>query len=500
MKILKYLGVASLALATVGCNDTEEIIQPGELQPDNTFIETSDLTEGIFGVYSGVGNTNEISFTAQFTDEVSIGRDNGGQGLNNDAVYLYNLNANTGFAQAIWYGDYGLINRANILLEGAAGIVPDPMDQAEIDEYDLAVAEAKALRAYAHANLLEWYAEDITNDNSLGIMVVDFVPPLGAEIPRSTVGDAVALIEQDLTDASVTFNRLGVIGSPAFVGIDFVEAVRGRLAIFREDYAAAETAADNILAFNNIASRSEFPGVWDDSNTAGIIFEAQRIAGDGSIGAIWNTNLSNSNGNPVFEMSRSVFNLLDNNTGDIRQSRYIDPTSTVDPGYATSPNPRNSDILIIDKYPGNPTLTTTAARNQTNDLKIFRTEEFLFIKAECEVFNGNLNAAASLMDQLRSQRLTSTTVPVYADAQEAWEDILEERRLELWLEGHRYLDFARLASKAGVNSYDRDEVDCSIANQTTVCDLPASDMKVNVFPIPQAELAANPGFPQNTGY
>jgi hypothetical protein len=88
-------------------------------------------------------------------------------------------------------------------------------------------------------------------------------------------------------------------------------------------------------------------------------------------------------------------------------------------------------------------------------------------------------------------------LPVYANAQAAWADILLERRKELAFEGHRYLDIKRLAALAGNQGITRDNTDDDILDQPLT--LPLSDYRWTL-PIPQLEVAGNVSIQQNPGY
>ena len=103
------------------------------------------------------------------TDEVKIGADNGGQRFN---FYNFNLNNQTGEASAHWTGNYFVINAVNRVLDGAAGVEVDPADQAS---YDNILGQLYGLRAFAHFNLLKWFATDYTDGSSLAVPYVDFM-------------------------------------------------------------------------------------------------------------------------------------------------------------------------------------------------------------------------------------------------------------------------------------------------------------------------------------
>ncbi|RTZ45972.1 RagB/SusD family nutrient uptake outer membrane protein [Chryseobacterium arthrosphaerae] len=175
----------------------------------------------------------------------------------------------------------------------------------------------------------------------------------------------------------------------------------------------------------------------------------------------------------------------------MRKYAYVDPTSKPNPNYATATagNTRN-DGLVVDKYPGK---TATATRN---DVKVFRLSEMYFIAAEAEVAAGNLSAAHDLIQKVREARnyQNAAVTPAYTNTQVAYADILKERRVELALEGHRYLDLKRLAVAANV-SMDRNATDDVIA----VENLENGDYRYTL-PIPIKEMSANPNIKQNDGY
>ena len=110
----------------------------------------------------------------------------------------------------------------------------------------------------------------------------------------------------------------------------------------------------------------------------------------------------------------------------------------------------STDVLVIDKYPGK---GNTPLRN---DVKIFRLSEMYLILAEAAAAQDKLVDAATYIKKIRDARTYSGTAtkPVYANKVEALKDVLKERRVELCLEGHRYVDLRRLGETAGV-SIDR---------------------------------------------
>jgi len=126
-----------------------------------------------------------------------------------------------------------------------------------------------------------------------------------------------------------------------------------------------------------------------------------------------------------------------------------------------------------------------------------RLSEIYLIRAEAHARKAapDFGAAAADISTLRTARFGSTqTVAAYTSVTDAITNIKAERRVELCFEGFRYLDTKRYRNILNVG-VERLPVDCG----TVPCSLPVSSEKFT-FPIPQAEINANPNMVQNTGY
>ncbi|WP_338647530.1 RagB/SusD family nutrient uptake outer membrane protein [Flavobacterium sp. KS-LB2] len=492
MKKINFILFALIISFFSSCEDAIDIIQPGELGPDVTFQTVEDLQFGLNGVYAAVAGENAISFSTVFTDEVAIGFANGGQGLNG-GEYVFNLNAASGDAAVIWSSNYALINRANRVIAGAALITPTAATKAA---YDDILAQAHILRAWGHFVLLSHFTTNMADDNALGVIKLDFVPLVTDQLPRNTNGEVFALINEDLNFASSLSATSNANTSRTFVSTDFVKAFRARMAAYRGKYAEVTALADQLIASYPLTPRSAtvadqntslYLNIWTDvaiptATQNEVIFKLERVPGNRLINAIWASVNSTVNGSPFYEMSTSLYNLL-NNTNDIRRRAFLSPSS--DPA---------TNRLVIGKYPGSGGIV------QLNDVKIFRTPEMYFLKAEALADAGNFAGVAAQLQAVTNARFvagTAPVIPVPTSAQAAFAEILKQRRIELCFEGHRYLDLKRLGVRAGV-TIDRAPEDCSIFN---ACSIPNTDYRFTM-PIPVGELSANTGIKdqQNPGY
>jgi len=494
-----YKNLLSLILVIgwlTACNDAIDIDQKGRLDAEAAFQSVDDLEAGLFGVYDRFDITPDIAFQSIFTDELAIGFDNGGQGL---ADYGFVLNAGSTAPATFWVNGYGQLNFANRLIEAAENLPAEEIAE-DPERYNQILGETYALRAWGHFILLSYFSTDFADDNALSIINLDFVPTIDQQLLRNTNGETFALIESDLAKAAGLLNQdLGV----KRINPDFVTALRARIAAYREDYVAAASLAEGLMAKYPLADRGEYEAMFLDDSDGEVIFKLERTNNDnyddqgatgtaaaggwaGSCFAFVDATLE---GSPYFEMGRSLFNLLD--PADIRYDVNVAPSSLIDPDYENNQDPA-LDILVIQKYPG------SEGQPLMNDLKVFRVSEMYLIRAEAAVAQGNLVQAASLLKEIRDARFgTDTPAPVLDTPALAYAAILDERRVELCFEGHRYLDLKRLGTRAGKGVL-KDAVDCAFNG---ACSLPPDDYRF-ALPLPSVEFNGNPGLreQQNPGY
>jgi hypothetical protein len=504
MKNIKNLFLAiGVFSGLVACNDAIDIDQPGRLDADAAFQTVDDLEAGLFGVYDQFDISPDIAFQSIFTDELSIGFDNGGQGL---ADYGFVLNAGSDAPEAFWTNGYDQLNAANRLIEAAEIVTPE--DAADQARYNQVLGEAYALRAWGHFILLSYFSPDYADDNALSVINLDFVPTIDQQLLRNTNGETFALIEEDLTRAASLITEDNGVTR---INDDFVTALRARIAAYRADptdptdpnWAAAASLSQQLIDKYPLANRAEYEAMFLDTSDGEVIFKLERTNNDtydgqGATGSPFAGGWAGARfafvdatlaGSPYFEMGRSLFNLLD--PADIRYDVNVAPTSLIDPDYLTNQNPA-TDILVVQKYPG------SEGQPLMNDLKIFRASEMYLIRAEALVAQGNLGEAAELIQDLRDARFgAATALPSFSNSTQAYAAILNERRIELAFEGHRYLDLKRLGSVANQGVL-KDPVDCAFNG---ACTLSADDFRFTL-PLPIVEFNANPGIreQQNPGY
>jgi hypothetical protein len=339
----------------------------------------------------------------------------------------------------------------------------------------------------------------------LSVPIFDFVPEVNNQPLRNTNAEAFALINSDLDFALA---NLTTTSSATFFSIDMVNALKTRIAAERGNYPEVLSLALPLISDYPLSNRTTYAQMFTDDAVGEVIFKLERVlngpfdaqgaTGSATAGGWAGANFAfggpDIDGSPYMEMDRGLYNLF--SSADVRRDVNISPTSLIDASFPNGADYREDDQLIINKYRG------SGGRNLMNDLKIFRSSEMLLLAAEAYAdagnFNGPNDSTAALIQDLREARIGGNiSLPNYASQQEAFQDILLERRLEFAFEGHRWKDIKRLGVRAG-QGVERADIDCEFNG---FCDLEATSFKF-ALPIPLNEINANPGIreQQNTGY
>ena len=548
-------GILFLSLFIVlfsSCNDATEIIQKGELNDARLFTNVSNLQLFLNETYDKIALEEDILTASKLTDEIAIAG-----GLTSNDTQRFFVPTTITEADDIFNNHYLLINYCNRLLRGATYFTPEP---AQVADYNSMLAQVRALRAFAHLQLMTFFSEDMSNLNGLGVMLVDHVPTTDEKLPRATNGALYTFIESDLNYAAANLGNVyagayggtlasGGLSAYKYVNINMINALKARMYLYKKDYPNALIAANAVInarplstsivtvanfpATSSVippvgpgtgsttvntsptaaqtvqralyqvdqwvpASAPEYRRIWVDAVQGEILYAVERLNSKTNWGSRYNTNGSYLTAGPLFDMGRNLFNLYTQPLGGGAED--FRRWSFVDRSSTILLNPatatRNTEQIVIDKYPGK------SGAHTANDLKVFRASEIYFIKAECLVRSNDLPGAANLIQAVRQARnyVAGATVPtpVYANATAAFADILTERRKELAFEGHRYVDLKRLGADAGVTGTDRDATDAANSIATSPVNILLGDYRFTL-PIPQKERNVNP-VPQNTGY
>jgi len=376
---------------------------------------------------------------------------------------------------------YRIIGNANYIIDNVDGAVGGDAEKARIK------SEALTLRAYGHYFLVQMYGKryDATAKPNSQLGVPLMISSSDDSKPRSTVEEVYTQINKDLDDAIALNNTTRV--NKSHINIWVTKGLKARVALTMQDYPNAIKYAKEVIdggafplmtatayqsGFNDASSLSEF--MWasipapDQADTFGSFFS--QIA--------YNANTSFMRANPK-RINSTTYDQI--SATDVRKKMWEPaPTATNFPLPATNfaRQPYMSRKFSV-KVVGAPTL---------GDVPLMRSAEMYLILAEAyaRTAGGDLNARTALFS-LVSKRDPNAVISTNT-GQALINEILFNRRIELWGEGFRWLDMKRLNIDLNrTTAVFPNFVSASVSGTLTI---PAGDVKWQ-FLIPRAEMEAN---------
>lgn len=467
---IKYIFAAAVMITAAGCEKELETKPQQSVLDITTFPQ---LQSQMKGAYNSLKSTNYYGGTSGSASAVS----SIGDVMGNDFIealeslgnwrqlaewrYASDNGAVVGFFQAA----YIVIARANDVLRFTATF---ETGSTELEAKQIR-AQALALRANVHFDLMRYFAQSLRRDSdSLGVPYVTSIDPenpfkLSPE--RNTVKDCYTAMYKDMDDAIALFR---VAGNPtkadkSIIDSNVLHCIRARVGLYNGNYADAINAATLVISNIPLAIPSQWPRIWTGGTQAEL---AWVIPSDQTL-----TPGFPNNGNAgSYRVSQEMTGIIFGAAGGVR-SNATAITRNI-PGIA------NFQRTILRKYEG------------TKSFKVFRTAEMYLIRAEAKYRTGEATALADLND-LRQQRSVAAGTESGAALFNA---IMLERRIELLGEGHRWHDIKRTTRTIN-------KTECNTANGSlqVLCSVDPSSRSW-IWPIPVSEIILNPKLVQNPGY
>lgn len=403
-----------------------------------------------------------------------------------------------GLLSGIWSGYYFALRNVNAAIAGFESI--PAATTAESDSLRRFKADNFFVRAHYYHQLVRRYAKaynPATANSDLGVPLV-LKYDINALPARATVKAVYDQIIADITaaktQASATAARTSVAGAMR-VTLDAILALEARVRLDIQDYAGAITAANAVINSNRyplINTVTDLRNMWVNDLPREVIMRLAvvRQNENPNTNAIYlGFNAANNRFTPDFIPSQWVLDSYE--ATDIRKQVYFGAKSTQIQGIIYP------SMVLVDKYPGNPALFTTAATNYQHTPILLRVAEMYLIVAEAGANAGGASAieATNRLNQLRAARgLTAVTATGAALVQA----VREERTRELAFEGFRLQDLKRW----GLGFTRRAPQNINAINVGTGYEslsVPANDPKF-VWAIPTNDIAINPNLVQNPGW
>lgn len=469
-KYLKLLVLALSVLTTVSCDKQLSLFPYNALDTSQAFLAPSDFENAAKGAYQAMVQSTSyfggdwVLVPDILTDNLLTGSAGRGTGLTFHN-WIYNANATTN----IYADGYSAIRRANAIIENVKNL---PAGFAA----DNALGEALAIRAMVHLDMVRYFGKAYTqaSDADLGIPYV--IQTADASPPRESVKSNYDKIVADLNNAEKTIGLTSGVGR---LNKTAVQGLLARVYLFRGEWQNCVDAATRCLtASPSVGSITNFPAIWKDASTDGVLFKVNIIDKDNVQVGVNYSQTSGSGTRPEFVVDYDFFTKYQDT--DVRKTAYFITNTFSKVSY-------NNIYKHFGRAAGNANVV---------DVKALRTAEVLLSRAEAYArLNKNVEALVDL-NTLRKSRYSNFVVGIETgDA--LLTAILLERRLELAFEGHRFFDLKRLGLGVIRSSFGDKSDGTGINNVTKT--LPAGDIHFQL-PLPQSEINANPNIVQNPGY
>lgn len=438
------LAAAALLLGAAGCDSILELEPQTVVRDERAIIDAVSARSALAGAYDAMQSGSY--YGEVFITYPELSSDNA---LHSGTFTTYAdadqnaLTADNSTVEGLWDAIYDAINRANLII-ARIPTVPGLAD----DEKSQMVGEAYALRALHHFNALRLWG-DVPIRTELVTTIEE-----ASTVTRSPKAAVFTQIDADLAQAE---QLIETERSTHSASLGAVNALQAKVALYKQDWTAAEAAADEVEALG-YSLAPEFESLFD-------------AVGGGTNEDILRIRFNDQDANSLgyYYLSRSFGG-----------RRELAPTADLDASYEAgdlrkviSVRRDASNRRYFGKFP------TPAG---TEHPHVIRFAEVLLIKAEAQARQGELLEAVATYNRIRERAgLPAHVLGVDVTTQDdVLAAIARERRSELAAEGDRWMDLVRTGMVVDVMG------------------IPAGQA---LYPVPQNEIDVAPGLkPQNPGY
>jgi starch-binding outer membrane protein, SusD/RagB family len=453
------------ALLAAGCSGVLDVHPVNDVDESQAITTPFGARAAVAGLYDALQDDSyyggELFF---FGDLSSDDVEHTGTFTTYRQIDRNDLTADNGSIEAFWDALYSAVGRANVVIQKIPGV--PGLDPAE---RDVMLGEAHFVRALTYHNLVKFWGD--TAAAGMGVPIV-LIPPVDIPstglVTRQTTGEVYTQILSDLTDAEALL--AGSSNDAHHANLMAVHALRARVFLYQKNWAGAETEALAVAA-GGFALDSIYSHLFtaDGADTPEDIL---RLSFD-AVDFCWEGYYYLSD---LAQGRQEISPSLDLAVAYDSSYDGLDPTT-----YKPTDLRGQRNITFADTTDA---VTMYGAKWRTGigaeDIHVFRFAEILLILAEARARQNNLTGADSALTPIRTRAgLPAAGLDTMSQAN-AIAAILNERRLELAMEGDRWPDLVRTGRVQAV--------------------MPTVPLFQALYPIPLNELDVAPGLVQNSGY
>lgn len=483
----KLLIIPVLLLAVAGCKKSYLETKPSDAVPMETALgTTAALSTALNGTLqslfafslSGSGRHDEFGQKSYDLASDLMGNDmvvhTAGYGwFNSDYQYTeWQTPVNGRQSDQAWYFYYDIIHQANNVLFNI-----DAAKGAQTDK-DQIKGEALALRAYGYFYLINYFQQTYKgNESKPGVPLMlqqsDYVAG-GAK--RGTAQQVYDQIKSDLAQAETLLTGK-TRPDKTHMDVSVVRGFEARVALIQEDWATAATKANQARQGYTLMSQSVYQAGFSQIANPEWMWGSLITSDKSTIYASFFSHMDISTGGYASlgtqkKITKWLYDQIP--AGDVRKTVFKTP------GTGTSADPDYNQHKFH----------VPVAGNWAGDYLYMRASEMYLIEAEALARQGQEAQARTVLEQMVQARNPSYSASSFSGT-DLLNEILLQRRIELWGEGFSLMDIKRL--KTGLNRPSGPGNHGSPSLNPSVYTLPDADPKF-LMHIPQREFDNDPFF------
>lgn len=483
MRTINKIIFLSLISIVVSCSDSYFDKRPiDNLTEKGFFDDTKNFKYVIDAAYSNLRSVYEYYY--QFGDLPSDDVYNDKFNNNTNAITLNesNVNATNGVVENFWEKSYTVINRCNLVL--------DNVTESNENNPDVIQARGEALyiRSLCYFNLVRIYGDVplVLKDLQTPEETYEYGRIPADQIYNQILDDLHFILDKDILPASYTVNEdIGRVTSYA------VRALLGHIYLTLHDFEKAKAQLKLIMDGGDHHLLPDYEDIFDatNPNNSEIVFAIQYASGFDPVmsNPFQSAVLPNKvPGEGIYRIGGGMFlittDLHSKFTENDKRKNMIEYR---DGEY-------EQEYKFTTKYKDK---TNTSKLDPGNDWIVYRFADILLMYAEALNELGELSVADTYLQQVRSRAgLEKIQIKSKEEMRLALE---EERRLELFCEGHRWFDLLRTGRVKEVMKihFSGPYSDYEIGTNSSIEDYEL------VYPIPFSQVDLNPSkIKQNPGY
>lgn len=497
MRHINILLSVFCGLVLASCDDFLTTTDPTKIDRNVFFQNQTQIEQALNGVY---GQLQGITNTAYLWGEMASDNtcfdfnpnDRGGA-AGWEAIEYGTVNPGNGEVSNLYNAHYSALYNVNYTLERLEGSQIDNAVKAPIE------GQLKFFRAYYYFNLVRYFGDVVLLTYTLDSYNAAF------ELNRSPQDEVYAQIIADLQDA-VGKLPTSYSGQAGRVTKGAALSLLGKVFLTLKRYDEAQTTLRQILTLG-YSLVPDYADNYDPAKKNGpeSIFEVQ-YQGDNDLGEHSNFTYlfaPRLSGNVVTGFSTVVPNGRNTPTNDMIA--------------AYEPNDKRKDISLKTGYTRDDVFYpvpyvskynyphTIAGRTNSNWPVIRYADVLLMLAEAINEASGPTSEAVGLLNQVRNRAGLSPRNDFTKDTFR--KAVLDERRVELAFENHRWFDLKRTLTPAEFASFMNAHGAKEKANPTVTrggigfsdLDYVFEDHEV-LLPIPALQIQINPKLTQNPGY